>query len=69
MVINTVDKQKLKETSKKIKEAHEKIFDIDPGSGMVKRVKFESPQLKYDLSEFFENVPVFDEEVPCYDYV
>ena len=59
----------MKGTAQKIKEAHEKIFDMDPGSGMVKRVKFESPQLKYNLSEFFENVPVFNEQVPCYDYV
>ena len=43
----------MKETSRKIKEAHEKIFDMDPGSGQVKRVKFESPELKYDLDEFF----------------
>lgn len=43
LMINTVDKIQLKETSRKIKEAHEKIFDIDPGSGLVKRVKFESP--------------------------
>ena len=61
LVINTIDKRSLKETSAKIKEAHSKIFDIDPGSGLVRRVKFESPQLKYNLSEFFENVPVFNE--------
>lgn len=69
LVINTLDKRALKGTTQKIKEAHQKIFDIDPGSGLVKRVKFESPQLKYNLTEFFDNVPVFNEQVPRYDQV
>lgn len=60
-MVNSVDVCSLKETNKRIKDAHEKIFDVDPETGKIKRVKFESPQLRYELSEFFENVPSFNE--------
>ena len=61
LMLNTVDQSSLKQTNQRIKEAHDKIFEHEPESGKVKRVKFESPQLKYNLSEFFENVPTFTE--------
>jgi hypothetical protein len=68
-MVNSIDVSSLKETNQRIREAHDKIFDVDPLTGQVKRVKFESPQLKYELSEFFENVPSFNEQIPCYDYI
>lgn len=55
------------EKKEELKSHREMLFEYSP-KGKLKRVKFESPQLKYDLQEMFDNIPeiitCFEEPIP-----
>ena len=48
-----------------ISKVHDKFLEKDKGK--FKRVKFESPKLKYNLTELYNNPVGFNEPVPNYD--
>ena len=55
------------EKKEELKSHRDSLFEYTP-KGKLKRVKFESPSLRYDLNELFDNIPelktCFEEPIP-----
>ena len=65
MVINT-RKENTGAQNDRIAQQHDELFEKNE-KGEIRRVKFESPKLRYTPKDLFENKPTFHEPVINFD--